>query len=166
MAKVTLEELVHSHYANGRGMALMTAGGGLVGVALGGLFLSEASFESDYQMGGLFVLVSLLVTAAGGAWWWMRRDPTRTGLYQKLRETERIAWVALSGRLRPVWMFYRDDGELIAVPSTTPGPARFAEADLMELFRQTYPNAMLGDSEANGKAYFADLEKRGVALRV
>lgn len=166
MATVTLEEFVHSHYANGRGMALMTAGGGLVGVALGGLFLSNASFDSDYQMGGLFVLAMLVITAIGGAWWWMRRDPTRTGLYQKLREIERVAWVTYSGRMRPVWMFYRDDGEVIGVPCTTPGPARFDPADLMALFRQTYPNAMLGDSEANGKAYFADLERRGVALRV
>lgn len=166
MATVTLEEFVHAHYANGRGMALMTAGGGLVGVLLGGWFLSEASFESDYQMGGLFVLAMLVVTAIGAAWWRMRSDPTRSGVYQKLRETERVAWVTLARGMRPIWMFYRDDGEVIAVPSTTPGPARFATADLMALFRQTYPQAMLGSSEENSKAYFAVLEKRGASLKL
>ncbi len=153
---VTMESFVHSHYANDRGLALMVVGAGLLGMGLGGLFLSKAHYDSDLQMGLTLVGASLLTTAVGALWWHLRRDPTRTGMYQKLvGEAGRILWVYQTTRS---CYFYRDDAEVLRIPLTWPGPSRFGARELATLFAATYPRAMHGETDENSRRYFASVD--------
>lgn len=155
-AAVTMESLVHSHYANDRGMALMVVGAGLLGMGLGGLFLTKAHSDSDLQMGFAVVAASLLTTAIGALWWNLRRDPTRTGMYRKLvGEAGHILWVY---QTTASCYFFRDDGDVMRIPLTWPGPSRFGARELATLFIATYPRAMHGMTDENSRRYFASVK--------
>jgi hypothetical protein len=168
MNGLTIERVVHSHYANGRGMAMMVTLTGVLGLAAGGYFALTSDYDSDREVGLLILAAAACVTAIGGLWWWMRTSPTRTAMYRLLVvEKDRIVWVERT-RFRgsaSMYFFKRDDGGIVGLPLTWPGPGTLDPAALVECFRATYPHAMHGSSEENDRRYHAMLKERGLIPR-